>query len=1576
MLTPTLPASSLQLAPSPVQQAVYKHFADRPRIDELIRTTLMAALKERYPTLTVDLSSTRLAIPLEGGGWGLPLFIDRVLAYLAEGAPFEISHLSPHNYYFLSDHEGNRLKLAEGYEVDMRLIEALVKELPWRLPIEFKNALTQCWNENQKGGGSRWRWLSNVLKDALTMTVVQSTTLSDSVLESVHQVLDYPHNEDRYALYGEHATRAYYIQSTLSYSGNIEDLISPHLLLVRYPKDQKHQPLVMLCLPEGSIQTYSSMEAVTQSRAKIVDALYAVDSITTQCYEIDGDLFDAEAALMLSKYLSNISKLKLPTSVGIEVLKATCSKITDASTFFTNAPATQADMLSRLQLKLPEWLAKATSADQAHYRSWSLALARAKKNAQGLSYLSGITDIHSFTVDSLKRQLQLDEQRLAPSSDSTNALTACEPDDIELTFMLVTGTFAPGSTNASGLTERVTMSLTELALKNLSGQPQGELIHIGHRQGLTLPTWFTAHYLTQWNGLIESVDIGKNYPEKLKFYLLDDASSRTEREKRFCGQLKWQLPLQALELYLKGEVGMTRSGARYVEALMQSQADDRLVDGQQIVIRTLALLSSSIAKPDIVSNMFIIEPLNSDVGPHVLYRPFYARSLLEFASRADLMNAIAQPGELQTSVLTWLSDLGRTIYDNGGFKEPHLVRFNPEDDFPVTAFEKPEPATLAVKGVSSDLIQHLRNGQLLPYLYQINALSLTHQADRDTVTNYESRWSIFLQGANLFFNIFVQPFLRGPVMLTVWFLQLIDALSRDIPALSSDEAVTRELAVVDLLQNLAMVLFQFQPDSSVSQPQLLAKSTPELRNTTTPRRITKAWPPQPSAAIKEGRVMMEGEWQKNVSQDLDFSFASGNSRLSPDLRKKFEQLAVHKPDPLPLPEQSGIRTGLYSIGDKWYVFIDEGFYPVQIDSDEIRVEGGPYLQSDGHGRWSVDLKLRLSGGAPSKQIAAMRLHKATRINELKAEYAEHLSQRKILNKKNMTEYSVLKAMKQDARRSDTEILEQTARLLVSMELQMSKEDELLASNSERIKLGIGLSVEEQINIMQLLVKNTLFCLGRTKEMRIQNNKLWEGYELLHKMQVKDGQDTTSFRRAIFRDRIKGMIKTGSQDIRLCERLERVRSELAALGERGIEAFESAVASQLTVKDTLLKSISVQLGYLSHLSTKIWDVDLEADIGRVIEALREQVHTQDQLNSLDIAPVERLDLLGSLVDNYGRALESLRSIQVVNSEGVEVESYQVILDVAEKLFKKAELQLAVELKPLSKAVAASTKPKPKLSDRPRQRIIKTRNKGRLIAELKVSEDGVSGEIAEVRSEQDDQLLSSYIRDGDSWRPVAIEPAVKPVKFRNTLTDIKTEAVKLNGMAATHIKRAEGLIKTARYPQEAEETLLHVADRLDKVALELEEASKKDTESWRQREDLELVGGMRARALDMRSKAHDLRVRLSLKLPPTHGSLQYLLEEQLVSITLNRKRQRLKRDFIDEYAIEDEDGKTIWCAHFHYKEANTAKADYDVAHLKLWSQRTSDYWSLKDKAKNQHEVVEVYHSQIGRRLAEQWFLPLTT
>lgn len=1576
MSMPARPAAPIQTLSSPVQQAVYTHFASRPGIEELIRTTLLAALTERYPTLAVDLASTRLATPHESGVWGLPLLIDQVMAYLVNGASFEISEIIPPlNYYFLSDHQGKRLKLADGHDVDMKVVETLIKELPWRLPIEVKSALTGYWNEPVEGDVSRWRWLSSVIKDTLTLKVMQSTALSDPELETVRQVLDYAQSEERISRYGDQATRVYYLQSTLTYPGRTESLITPHILLVRYPQGQALPPLVMLCLPDGSIETFSSVESATQSRARVAEAFYAVDSITTKRYEIDGDAFDTQAGFILGKQLSNLSQLKLPTTVGLEALKATCLQITDASRFFLNTSAPPADTLSRVQSKLAQWLTKASSADQARYRSWSLALAGAKKSAQGLSYLSGIPDIHSFVVNSLKQQLLLDQQRYEQPVQYAAALAACEPDDIELTFLLVTGAFAPGSTNASGLTERVKMTLTELALKNLSGKPQGELIKVEHRSGLPLPAWFTASYITQGSGLIESVDIGKNYPEKLKAYLLDDPSLSADREKRFSAQLKWQLPLQALELSLKGEAGMTPLGARYVAAIMQTEAYNRSVDGQTIVIRALALLSSAEAKPDVVSNMFIIEPLNLEAGPHVLFRPLYEQSLVEFTSRTALMEAIATPSELQTSVLTWLTDSARTVYDNGGFKEPHFVRFNLEDDFAVTTFEKPEPATLAVNGDGSDLAQHLGNGQLLPYLYQINALALVHQADRDTVSNRESRWRLFLEGANLFFNIFMLPYLRGPVMLTAWFLLLVQALARDVPALSSDDAVTRELAVVDLLQNLAMVLLQMRAIAPpLASPQ--ARSTPLLRKAPVPRRISKEWPARPPATVKDGVVFMPGEWQKKAIEDLDFSFASANNRLTPDLRKKLEALAVPKPQALPLPERSDALAGLYLTDGGGYAFIEGAYYPVQIDAGEVSIVGGPALQSDAQGRWTVDLKMRLRGGAPGKQVKAVRERKAQRATELGDELTALRDKFDSVKTKINVYENLMKLFESDSRRTAEEVLDQRQKYVAELMSGLSVVESLFGAIKEVKELGVVFSNQNIVNYIGEIINFLSTCLAQVSKMRPVLDAKWQALDLNYQGPSSSKASVAYARLVVHREYMNGIIKFENQRIEWLEKTKKYSDEVAGFGAEGREASERLHEKLAKQELTPLHIKQFLVASLVRVSVNVFNSALTVSLIKIASPLRELIQTHDQLNKLDFSPQERLDVLNSLVEQYGHVLDGILDFRVVHAEEVEAEAFQAFVDMVVGVYKDAEQQLANELEPLKKLSAKSKDKKQSLSSRPQKRIFNTRNKGRLIGDLKPQQAGATGEEVEVRTDQDNELLSTYIKKGDEWDLVSVARSDAPIPPGRKLPEIKKEALKLYDMADIHLRRSESLINSARYPQEAEETLLHVAERLSQCAAELEEASRADTESWRQREDLELVGGMRARALDMKAKAHDLRVRLSLKLPPTHGTLQFLLEKRLVSITLNRKRSKLKRDFIDEYAIKDAAGNFIWCAHFHYKDATTPKADYAVAHLKLWSQRTSDYWSLKEKAKNQHDVVEVHRGQIGKNLAEQWFLPLTT
>jgi len=130
-------------------------------------------------------------------------------------------------------------------------------------------------------------------------------------------------------------------------------------------------------------------------------------------------------------------------------------------------------------------------------------------------------------------------------------------------------------------------------------------------------------------------------------------------------------------------------------------------------------------------------------------------------------------------------------------------------------------------------------------------------------------------------------------------------------------------------------------------------------------------------------------------------------------------------------------------------------------------------------------------------------------------------------------------------------------------------------------------------------------------------------------------------------------------------------------------------------------------------------------------------------------------------------------------------------------------------------------------------------------------------------------------------------------------------------------------------------------------------------------------------ELTDKGSALRTQLSLQLPPTDGNLRYLFEKKLIQVARLGGRKALKgtrKDFLQEYAINDRDGSPLWYAHFHYETAETPKAAYSVAHLKSKEQRREHYHSLLAKADSPYAVVNVHRGQIGKSLAHARFLPL--
>ena len=211
----------------------------------------------------------------------------------------------------------------------------------------------------------------------------------------------------------------------------------------------------------------------------------------------------------------------------------------------------------------------------------------------------------------------------------------------------------------------------------------------------------------------------------------------------------------------------------------------------------------------------------------------------------------------------------------------------------------------------------------------------------------------------------------------------------------------------------------------------------------------------------------------------------------------------------------------------------------------------------------------------------------------------------------------------------------------------------------------------------------------------------------------------------------------------------------------------------------------------------------------------------------------------------------------------------------------------------------------------------------------------------------------------------------------LNIIKGDARKLYALSEWHLQKARVHSTSTRYPQEVEEELTREANKLDKLATELHLALQAQAEDSRSQDDQTLIDSMRSAAQKMIREGREMRIKLSLELPPTHGNLQYLIDEKQVQMAGLGKRIQLtgeRQDYIQEYAVNDRKGSPLWYAHFHYDEAQTPKENYTAAHLKTKEQRKLSYIVQLDKAKTAPAIVNVHRGQIGKDLAERWFLPL--
>lgn len=323
---------TLHAVPSPsVANTVSAMFADCPSFESVVQNLLAKTIAEQYPDLNLNLDQVRLASPAPTAGWTHQLLMPRVLDYLATGAVLgmgEVDSRAP----FLTEQPPTRLRTRAGAALDMQRIDTLIKELPWSVPIALQNALTDYWNNTDDPAHSRWRQISDLLAQTLQIATLKQPGLSDVERETLQQIIDCADYDQRQAQNGPTQTYVYALETRLDQQ---EALLSPDLLLVRTVQTRI---IVLLCRPDGMIKSFASIDAFGQYWGAHIADQYRFDTLTWTRYEVQGNVFDQQAALILNQQLSNLQALRLPCTLGRATLQALFRELSDPARYFTDTP--------------------------------------------------------------------------------------------------------------------------------------------------------------------------------------------------------------------------------------------------------------------------------------------------------------------------------------------------------------------------------------------------------------------------------------------------------------------------------------------------------------------------------------------------------------------------------------------------------------------------------------------------------------------------------------------------------------------------------------------------------------------------------------------------------------------------------------------------------------------------------------------------------------------------------------------------------------------------------------------------------------------------------------------------------------------------------------------------------------------------------------------------------------------------------------------------------------------------------------------------------------------------------------
>jgi len=1536
------------------KNAVARQFSDRPTLRQVVSQKLLLVMLKECPWLAYVRPKLTSADPLildsPAPGvdyWTTASLVDVVMQAMLDGKPLDLEVMGNrhHNLGLSSTHRF----AASQREFDTRRLTGVtpaLNTLTAELTSHYREALVDYWSGQSRSGRSRDQWLQLLIKMAL---------LSNLPLQALDE-------QQRACLRGllrggDEQPAVFVIQARLATQDQAFTLLQPGLLVTG---EWDERQVTLWCSPSSQVRAFDSTDDFAIALRDELALRYRFSAMTWDRYELEGNAFAQWVAVLLEGMLEQIGQLRMQ-GLTLAQVEGLLDALSDPAQWWIDGYHTEAAEA----VAVPPGIGVAAASDSFAFQQALLDLALDQADADGLSALDGILDLQGYARQKLREQL------LADYPTEANY----QPDEVIVELKIAQGMPGGAGTGTGGGEPWLPAgkkTLTEFAIANLSALGDALITNITHATGQLIMPWMNADYVKR---LVSQVNIGGHYP-KYVADALDDPATRADRSQRFAREWRQSLRFSALQAKLDNKIA--EAGLQVVEDLCQGCFDTQR-DGGMFPLAFKRTPTSQ--RHDLVQGMYVL--YSNEPARVLLYRPLYtADPVQQYANLADLMTAIRTPGALQDSILTWMDEDARPVYDQGGFVEPHVLHFGLD---PYQLFEKPDPAQI-------DMQRWLT--QVDEKLYAANRAMLIELANRQSTSNAESRWAILTKGAWLLFDTF-SLVARGPVATVAWLMQTLAGLQSDGVAVEQGSEFQRQAAVIDLLLNLSMTLLHARLPSGAeakgrSLPEAAAFDGPPAQD----GGFASAW-----VAPSQGKVAMPGPFALPGQLQLDFSWRGnrGFNWLAPTQREAL--LAMRSETVLAGLKPSA--SGLYEQGGHQYlVMLGEVFAVTRTDEGVQIVDAsgtpGPWLVQD-KGAWRIDTRLRLSGGMPKgrleqqftklQALADGLTVKAKAQTQTFARHVaevvkvegqiEHLDKLQFEETRKRDEAQSKGDKTFDMASSDRIMASYKARILALNEKQDAERRQAVATAESIVALD-----REQCQVLPSMLEpkyGTYRKAGFEQTLLLQKNTLLASVIQHSEFILNELQHMVDFPRmrelaAQFDDGVGPHVREQYRDYRkalegavaLQERmlvaqggLDEVLTQVDDTFEIGMGGVPRGVGQLIAGR----KFTTVDLRF--HHVMNLADLALHLDGGQrqlfryredlAGDALRSAGTAHGESLMANLSEADRISILQEAWDAYAAAI--INALHLERSGGALVEPsmlarYRTHLQL---LKDDAGRRLVNALAEQDGAGGATQRvPYPKTAVA--QRAIRNRE-GLLVIATQAQSGAL--EVLDPISRQTLQIFD--LKEGEYVQRTDAAP--EPAQASTTEDDVLIQSLLKDNEDVLAI--AEAYVR-----DDANGQLLQrlVERQIKRLQVNIDRLHDKGLAASRTAELSAAVASLEA------DKKRLLTELYSKTRYPTAQGLRFLHDQALIKVDYIRRDTAVATSPFDEFRITRLDaagaskGHSIWAAHFHLPSQGAALAAFTHGHLKIWSQRFFG---------RQYEAASGNRVHRGRLTADdvQGIIPLT-